>query len=219
MKFERRYINSAEYGFRALENDGKHFIEGYASVFGVRSKLILENRDLFYEEINPGAFQRVLERDGLDVIFTFNHSKDVVLARTVSGTLALSQDDKGLFFRAEIDMNDSDAKNLWLRVKRGDIFENSFAFRVAEEDYRWSRIDGDNIPLRTIDNISDLRDVSAVTYAAYPETSVGARELAEIDKEKEEEEDESQKDKDKEKERDLQILKTRIKIIQLKNNN
>jgi len=210
MNFERRYFNSSEYGFRALENDGKHFIEGYASVFGVRSKLILERGELFYEEINPGAFTEVLNREGLDVIFTFNHNKDTVLARTVSGTLTLSQDDKGLFFRAEIDFNDTDAKNLWLRIKRGDIFENSFAFRVAENDYRWETIDGE-IPLRIIDRVQDLRDVSAVTYAAYPETSVGARELADIYKEKEEK---TQKDIDLEREK----IMMKIKIIQIENN-
>jgi len=213
MKFERRYFNSSEYAFRASEEEGKNFIEGYASRFNVRSKLILERGDLFYEEIKPGAFADVLDRDGLDVIFTFNHSKDLVLARTVSGTLSLSQDDKGLFFRAEIDMNDSDAKNLWYRIKRGDIFENSFAFRVDETDYRWDSLEGEDIPLRTISKIADLRDVSAVTFAAYPETSVDARELAEINKE---EKDEALNNI--EKERAQVALKTRIKIIQLKNN-
>ena len=179
-------------------------------MFGVRSKLILERGELFYEEINRGAFSEVLQRDGLDVIFTFNHDRDTVLARTVSGTLNLSEDDTGLFFRAEVDTEDTDAKNLWLRVKRGDIFENSFAFRVSEDDYRWSELDGEELPLRTIDNVSDLRDVSAVTYAAYPETSVDARELAEINKE---DEDEPQEDKSKE----LDKLRMKIKIIQIEN--
>lgn len=210
MKFERRYFNSSEYAFRALEEDGKKFVEGYASVFGVRSKLILERGELFYEEINPGSFREILQREDLDVIFTFNHSKDIVLARSVSGTLQLSEDETGLFFRAEIDVDDTDAKNLWLRVKRGDIFENSFAFRVAEDDYSWSNTE-DDIPLRTIDRISALRDVSAVVYGAYPQTSVSARELKEITG-SEEEEDKTQKDKEREK------TLTKIKIIQIENN-
>jgi len=211
--YEVRYINSEQGSLRAAEEENKRFIEGYASVFNVRSKLILERGEVFYEEIKPGAFREVLERDGLDVIFTFNHSKNMVLARTISNTLQLKEDERGLFYRAEIDINDSEAKNLWLRIKRGDLQENSFAFRVDETDYRWESVDGDNIPLRKISKISDLRDVSAVTFAAYPETSVDARELAEINKD---EEDEALKNIERKKEEVL--FKTRIKIIELKNN-
>jgi len=218
MNFERRYFNSKDYAFRAVEEtvDGvdKKYIEGYASVFDVRSKLILENGELFYEEINRGAFDEVLERDGLDVIFTFNHDKNTVLARTISDTLKLSADDTGLFFRAEIEPEDSDAKKLWLRIKRGDIDSNSFAFRVAENDYRWLPGE-DDIPVRSIDRMADLRDVSSVTYAAYPETSVSARELAEVSKPKEEEEEDvSQEDKSK-LVRDK--LRMKIRIIQIEN--
>ena len=216
MSFERRYFNSSDYSVRAVEDEtGKRFLEGYASVFNVRSRLILENREIFYEEIKPGAYENVLQKSGLDVIFTFNHSRDRVLARTTSGTLKLAQDDKGLYFRAEIDPEVSDAKDLWHRVKRGDISENSFAFRVSEEDYEWSGRSEDGLPIRVIHNISDLRDVSSVTNAAYPETSVSARELSEI---KGEEKEEIETDQDKErKELESLKLKTRIKIIQLKN--
>ncbi len=213
MKFERRYFNSDEYSFRAIEKDGKKFIEGYASVFGVRSKLILENGELFYEEINAGAFTEVLERDGLDVIFTFNHSKDAVVARTLSKTLELSQDDTGLFFRAEIQPEISDSINLWHRIKRGDIFETSFVFRVGENDYRWLPGE-DGIPIRVIDRIQDLRDVSAVTYAAYPETTVSARDIEEAQG-TDEDEDEDESDTDKNLEREKVMMK--IKIIQIEN--
>jgi len=213
MKFERRYFNSNEYSFRAVEKDGNKYIEGYASVFGVRSKLILENGELFYEEINPGAFTEVLQRDGLDVIFNFNHNKDAVIARTTSGTLKLSEDEIGLAFRAEIQPEISDSKDLWYRIKRGDISENSFAFRVSENDYRWEPGE-DEIPVRIIDRITDLRDVSSVTYAAYPETELTARDLKEAQGIEEEEEiDITQKDS-----LEREQLKYKIKIIQLKNN-
>jgi len=216
MNFERRYFNSTDMSFRAIQDDttGKKYIEGMASVFNVRSKLILENGELFYEEINSGAFTEVLQREGLDVIFTFNHSKDSVIARTVSGTLKLSENDDGLSFRAEIESEISDSSDLWYRVQRGDIFSNSFAFRVMEGDYRWLPGGDDGIPIRVIDRIADLRDVSSVTYAAYPETSVTARELADVVKPEEVEEEESQEDKPNP-EREKLMMK--IKIIQIEN--
>lgn len=211
-KYEIRYNDPDVCTLRATEEGEERFIEGYATVFNTRSKLIFENRQLFNEEIRPGSFAEVLGRGGLDVIFTFNHSKDIVLARTGSGTLQLQEDDKGLFYRARIDVSDSEAKNLWLRIKRGDLSENSFAFRVDESDYQWERAE-DGTPIRVIHRISDLRDVSAVTYAAYPETSVNARELDDLSK------DESEEDTIRTKEMEDLKLKTRIKIIQLKNKN
>lgn len=208
---ETRYFKSDDYAFRALqEEDGRKFIEGYASVFNVRSKLILDKDQLFYEEIVPGAFTEVLNREGLDVIFTFNHSKDVVLARTISGTLSLSQDERGLFFRAQIDPNVSAANDLWFQINRRDISENSFRFRVTRDDYSWLPPDENGIPTRMIKNVRDLIDVSAVTYASYPETEVEARELQEIidSKEKEEISDPNI---------EVEKIRTKIRIIQIEN--
>jgi len=215
MNYEIRYFNSDENSFRAIENDGRKFLEGYASVYNVRSKLIFENGELFYEEIVPGAFRDVLQKEGLDVIFTFNHDRNKVLARTKSGTLKVSEDDKGLFFRADVDTEISDSKDLWLRVKRGDIFENSFAFAVSEKDYTWERGGEDGVPVRKISRITDLRDVSSVSFAAYPQTSVSARELEEIKKDPA---DINPQDILPERDnKDFEKLKLRIKIIELKN--
>ena len=164
--------------FRAVEEeDGRKFIEGYAAVFNSRSKLIMEMGELFYEEIERGAFADVLQEDGLDVYLTFNHSRDYVIARTVNDSLKLSEDDTGLWFRAEIP-NVSYANDTYELVKNGTFFENSFAFAVDSDGFRWSETE-DNIPLRIVNKIRRLVDVSVVTKGAYADTTVAARELQE----------------------------------------
>ena len=58
-------------------------------------------------------------------------------------------------------------------MKDGTINQSSFAFIV--EDDSWEVKDGVNI--RTINKIGRLYDVSAVTYPAYEEASVGLRSM------------------------------------------
>ena len=103
-----------------------------------------------------------------------------MLARSSSGTLSLKADEVGLFFRAEIPMNVSYANDVYELVLRGDLFQNSFAFSVVPNDVVWSK-DADGTRLRTIKRVSGLYDVSVVIDAAYPDTSIAARSLKEIE--------------------------------------
>jgi HK97 family phage prohead protease len=92
------------------------------------------------------------------------------MGRTTSGTLRLSVDDKGL--RYEVDIPDTTAgRDLLVSLKRGDITQSSFAFIVEEDS--WDQ--GEKGAIRTIKKVSRLYDVSAVTYPAYEEASVGLR--------------------------------------------
>jgi len=209
MKPERRYFSSEQNDYRAIEEDGQRIIEGYAAVYDTRSRLLFENGDLFYEQIERGAFDEVVASNELDVIYNFQHDDDRIMARTTSGTLTLKADDKGLFFRAVIDPEISEAKDLWLRIKRGDISENSFAFYVNANDYRFEDVEGEDIPLRRISRIAGLFDVSSVTRAAYPTTSVEAREWKKEDVENAEQEEE-RAEQDKAKEQEQLLLRIRI---------
>jgi len=185
-KIEKRVLAlSDDVRYRAVEEDGKRFIEGYAAVFNSRSKLLMENREMFYEELSPGAFRNVLDSKGLDVYLTFNHSRDLVMARTTNGSLTLKEDDKGLFFRAQIP-NVSYANDTWELVKNETFFENSFAFVVDSDGFRWDTTE-DDVPLRIVQNVKRLYDVSVVTNGAYSETSVEARDLPNYEEEQEEE--------------------------------
>jgi len=143
-----------------LRMDGdKPTVVGYGAVFNSMSN------DLggFREFIAPNAFEGRLEDD---VRFLVNHDANLVLARTTNGTLRLSVDEKGLRYEADMP-NTSTARDLMELLKNGTISQSSFAFTVEEDS--WEVKDGMNI--RTIDKVSQLYDVSSVTYPAYNSAS------------------------------------------------
>jgi len=147
-------------------DDGAQVLEGHAAVFNVKS------HDLgFREIIRPGAFATAVTTD--DVRFLVNH-RGLPLARTRSGTLKLTEDTKGLAFRASLDPTDPDVARLIPKVKRGDLSEMSFAFAIKdrETDERWYR-EGNEM-IRSIAKVT-LYDVSAVSFPAYPSTDLNAR--------------------------------------------
>jgi len=150
---------------RAIDGD-KQVIEGHAAVFGVKS------HDLgFREIIQPGAFSDAVMSD--DVRFLLNH-RGLPIARTKSGTLRLTEDTKGLAFRAELDPKDPDVQRLVPKVRRGDLSEMSFAFGVRDRanDEKWYRENGEMV--RSLLKVQ-LFDVSAVSFPAYPSTDLNAR--------------------------------------------
>lgn len=153
-----------------LRMDGdKPTVVGYGAVFNSMSN------DLggFREYISPKAFEGRLEDD---VRFLVNHDANLVLARTTNGTLRLSVDEKGLRYEADMP-NTSTARDLMELLKNGTISQSSFAFTVEEDS--WEIKDGVNI--RTIDKVSQLYDVSSVTYPAYnaASSSVALRSMKE----------------------------------------
>ena len=139
-------------------------IEGYFVVFNSETELF-EN---CYEEISDKAFANI---DLTDIRALADHDTAKVLGRTKSQTLSLSVDDKGLYGEITINPNDSEAVNLYERVKRGDIDQCSFGFNILNEQME-QRADGTT--KWTITEI-ELFEVSVVTFPAYADTSVEAR--------------------------------------------
>lgn len=146
---------------------------GYAATFNSLSK----NLGGFREKIAPGAFSRSVNQ-GADVKALFNHAPDNILGRTKSGTLQLTQDDKGLHFRCDLNKESQAHRDLYAAVKRGDIDECSFAFTVPKGGDSWMDATdpetGAACAMRTLSDV-DLVDVSVVTYPAYNDTSASAR--------------------------------------------
>ena len=143
-------------------------IEGYAAVFGQWSQVM----GFFKERIQTGAFKKTLKES--DVRALFNHDPNYVLGRNKSGTLDLSEDDKGLQFR--VTPPDAQwANDLQASVSRGDIDQASFGFEAVRDEWDHNKepMERELIEVR-------LFDVSVVTYPAYPQTSVSARSLAEM---------------------------------------
>ena len=141
-------------------------IEGYAAVFNSLS----EDLGGFREIISPGAFKRSLKA-GADVRALVDHDPAKILGRNKAGTLSLREDDHGLHVR--IKPPDTTAgRDTVESLRRGDVDQMSFAFSVVSDE--WNTDDGQEV--RTINDV-DLHDVSIVTYAAYPDTSVAVRSL------------------------------------------
>ena len=174
---EKRIYSAQDLQLRAAtdEETGKRYLEGYAALFGVKSRLLANwERGLFYEIIERGAFDEVLRDPNLDVTFNINHNDDYLIARTMAGTLELSVDDTGLKFRAEIPEGVSYAEDAYKLVETGNLNQNSFAFVSSESDYSWGEYE-DDIPIGRLNNIRKLLDTSVVTRGAYEETSIEAR--------------------------------------------
>lgn len=172
-----KYI-TRNYNFeiRAIEENGIGIIEGRAIVFESKTDL-----GYFAEIIHRGALDKTNLKD---VRFLVNHDTSMIpLARSrnnnENSTMQLIVDDNGMRVRIKLDIeNNSEARNLYSAIKRGDISGMSFMFCVdkqhiddADSDY----------PTRHIDSIEEVLEVSAVTFPAYEETEINARAKTELD--------------------------------------
>lgn len=144
-------------------------MEGYAANFNSLS----EDLGGFREVLMPGCFKDALASS--DVRGLFNHDPNLILGRNTSGTLRISEDERGLRF--EIDPPETSyAKDLQVSMQRGDVNQCSFGFRVAEDGDSWAK-DSAGMWIRTITKVERLYDVSPVTYPAYVSTSCAVRSM------------------------------------------
>lgn len=188
---------------------------------------IIVGRPIVYESKTNigGYFDEVIAKGALDdadltdVRFLTNHdTSKLPLARsrknTKNSTMQLTPDDDGLGIRVDLDTeNNSEAKNLYSAVKRGDISGMSFMFGIDDEE--WSDLDSD-MPLRTIKKISTVIEVSAVTFPAYEDTSIAARDKSALDNARQAVEtakEEESVDTDEENKRQLELEKLKINIL------
>lgn len=143
-------------------------ISGYPIVFNA------ESQDLggFREVIKPGAVEFTD-----DVRADFNHDSNFILGRVKSGTLAVTQDERGVLM--EVQPPDTTwARDLMASIDRGDIDQGSFAFRVLPEGQSWYE-GPDGVLIRTLTKISVSR-VSVVADPAYTQTSMQVRSMSDI---------------------------------------
>lgn len=166
-KTERRFIREIQIFERAAGDaegaPGRRDIGGYAAVFNSPTVIC----GCFREIVAPGAFKRAVVES--DVRALFNHDANFVIGRSASKTLNLSEDDKGLLWRAQPPATQW-ADDLAVSIDRGDISGCSFSFSPVVEEWDY---EGD-LPTRTLIEC-DLWDVSAVTWPAYDDTSVALR--------------------------------------------
>ena len=207
---EIRTFNVQDLELRQEGDD--NVVVGYGSVFNTLSNELGGFREIIAE----GAFDGRLEDD---VRFLINH-EGLPLARTTNGTLKLTTDERGLKYEARV-ANTSLGRDLIELMRNGTINQSSFAFVV--EDDSWEMRDGINV--RTINKVSRLYDVSAVTYPAYEEASVALRSMEEWKKTEDEkvfkENLEKEKEEREKEEMDLtkrSLAELRLSIINKKSN-
>lgn len=154
-------------------------------------KGIVYGRPIVYDAVTDlGEFDEVIARGALigtdlkDVRFLVNHNTDMIpLARSrnnnANSTMQLTVDNDGMGIRVVLDIeNNSDARSLYSAIMRGDISGMSFMFRVDGQE--WQNLESDH-PLRRITKISDVVEVSAVTFPAYDATSISVRNKEALD--------------------------------------
>lgn len=137
----------------------------------------------FTERFMPGAFRKWLDRSPndprgkADVVAKYNHQDSAVLGRTTNGTLDIQETDKGSVFRATPPVGTPTAAEVLPLIRDRYIFGSSFAFSIVDpKGERWDEDPTGNVT-RTITDAA-LFDVSPVTHAAYPNSSVGLRSLS-----------------------------------------
>lgn len=171
---EKKEIRAFNFEIRAEESERGHIITGRPIVFNERTDL--------------GWYDEIIDQDALsetdlkDVRFLVNHNTDMIpLARSrnnnENSTMQLSVNEYGMDIRVDLDTeNNSEARNLYSAVERGDISGMSFMFTVDGDE--WEDLESEH-PTRHIRKISKVFEVSAVTFPAYTATSINARGLSE----------------------------------------
>ena len=161
-------------------------IEGYALKFGVRSRLLCDWWNNYYEVLEPGCVTREM-LDKQDIKLTMFHDRQLVLARSNkgNGTLSYEVDKVGVKFWAEMPHTVDGDKALEL-VSRGDIAGCSFIYSTDEGDSEnavsYERLDekgddGEDILLRHVKRIDKVYDFTITTGPAYEQTDVSKREV------------------------------------------
>lgn len=157
-KVERR---SVEAGWEIRQDpDGRVGLRGYAALFDTPAH---------GEVIRSSAFTKTLAEQA-DVRLLVNH-EGIPLARTKSGTMTLTVDERGLVVDVpELDADSPLAQSVISACRRSDLTQMSFAFIPVRENYDQESRQREILECR-------LMDVSIVTYPWYEDTTVGLKSL------------------------------------------
>ena len=161
----------------AADGQESRTIEGYAIVFGVRSQLLFDWYDRYYEVIEPGAIDEARLRE-MDIKMTIFHDREMLIARSNKGvgTLKLTVDEIGVKYEFDAPRTSAGETALEL-VKRGDLAGSSFTYWSDEKSSVHYDMTEDDILVRHVDRIDKVYEMTIASDPAYVETSVTAREI------------------------------------------
>lgn len=125
----------------------------------------------YVEVARPGMVTQSLAADPM-VEYTLNHGAGgaMPMAHTRNGTLDLTEDESAFNWLAMVDPTRTDVSDMLKALKRGDLAEASFKFRITAGV--WSP-DYEQFDLLEVD--VDGGDVSTVNFGANPAATSGLR--------------------------------------------
>ena len=172
---------------RSSEGESTYKIKGTPIVYGRETVIYDSEHFRWIETIEPGAAREALLR--AEQVLLWNHDSSKPMAARKNNTLIVKEDNTGVHIEANA------SGTVWGRegveaIRGGLIDKMSFGFFVKPEGYTEERSteNGKRILKRSIKKFDRIIDFSPVTYPAYQDTEVSARNAEEIIKEMEIEE-------------------------------
>lgn len=210
-EIERRSV-TLEMRARQDEQTKQYIIEGRPIVYDVVTDL-----GWIYEVVEKGALDNA---DLSDIFFLVNHDeRKIPLARAKEGvensTMVWTIDDEGMKVTIYLDVEgNTDAKNLYSAISRGDISGMSFTFMIDTEE--WEELDTEK-PTRRIKAFAKIYEVSVVTFPAYEDAEIHARDKQQLEEIRKEAEEKRKQERKKETKLDLET-RTLLKMYGGKQN-
>ncbi|QNN24342.1 HK97 family phage prohead protease [Planctomycetales bacterium ZRK34] len=146
-----------------IDSEGKPYLEGYAIRFNEPSV----DMGGWVEVVAPGAIKLGEDTQAYD-----NHNYDKLIARESNETLTLIEDEQGVKVRIYPNLNTTDGKDTYEKVKSRLYKGMSFGF--YSEGAVWE-FDTDVEPPVGLLKSASTFEVSPVGNPAYPTTSIDAR--------------------------------------------
>lgn len=197
-------IRTIKTNIRASMNDDDQMkISGTAVVFGKQS----ENMG-FYETITRDALNGV---DLSNVLLLYNHDFGNILARTSANNLNLSLDNEGLHFEATLP-NTTLARDVYADIQAGNVQGCSFGFQIADEGDEWTV--ENRTQFHTINQISEVVEISLTPIPAYTQTSVGVQRSLERRIKEDKKMDEKKESKEKIQKEEKENKKEEVKPVE-----
>lgn len=143
-------------GLKFAKDDTGAF-SGYASVFG--------GVDSYRDTILPGAYKSVIERiqagsARMPKMFINHKSYELPVGKWLS----MEEDDKGLLMLGELTPGMDEAKTVKAAMQHGTIDGLSIGYGLNRDDVEM--VEKDDGVVRIIKNVSELYEISIVTYPA-----------------------------------------------------
>jgi uncharacterized protein len=165
-KHEVRVLPARELRIAAVAQDGfTRSLTGTSIVYGVRSQPL----GGFVEIIDPAALNDTLAGNP-DILLLNNHDTSQPIARSTSGTLALTNTSSGLNITAQLDTRQSYVNDLAISLERKDVRGMSFGFVCTRDS--WQKQGG--VLVRTVEALQ-LLECSVVSNPAYLQTQASVR--------------------------------------------